>query len=196
MTNPCFGFGQIHTNNATLVGVTSRCGAGDHIGFTPPLPHRSSPTCICIQPTIHIFCIFVLVILCFLSSRKQELTNLYLYSTHYSYPLYFCSCDWAKQTVSVFVICIFRHSKHTLFMKSAKKRFFYFSHLKYRSSQTCICIQPTIHNLCISVFVIDTDQAKQTPSVFVICILSHPKNFPFIWKLWGKRSSSLSKPLS
>ena len=54
MTNPCFGFGQIHTNNATLVGVTSRCGAGDHIGFTPPLPHRSSPTCICIQPTIHI----------------------------------------------------------------------------------------------------------------------------------------------
>ena len=89
MTNPCFGFGQIHTNNATLVGVTSRCGAGDHIGFTPPLPHRSSPTCICIQPTIHIFCIFVLVILCFLSSRKQELTNLYLYSTHYSAILFF-----------------------------------------------------------------------------------------------------------
>ena len=130
------------------------------------------------------------------SAPTQELTNLYLYSTHYSYPLYFCSCDWAKQTVSVFVICIFRHSKHTLFMKSAKKRFFYFSHLKYRSSQTCICIQPTIHNLCISVFVIDTDQAKQTPSVFVICILSNPKNFPFIGKLWGKRSSSLSKPLS
>ena len=89
MTNPCFGFGQIHTNNATLVGVTSRCGAGDHIGFTPPLPHRSSPTCICIQPTIQILCIFVLVILCFLSSRKQELANLYLYSPHYSAILFF-----------------------------------------------------------------------------------------------------------
>ena len=88
MTNPCFVFGQIHTNNATLVGVTSRCGAGDHIGFTPPLPHKSSPTCICIQPTNNIF--------------------------------------------------------------------------------------------CISVFVIDTDQAKQTPPVFAICIISHPKNFPFI----------------
>ena len=27
------------------------------------------------------------------SAPTQELTNLYLYSTHYSYLLYFCSCD-------------------------------------------------------------------------------------------------------
>ena len=64
--------------------------------------------------------------------------------------------------------------------------FFVFSRLEHRSSPTCICIQPTNNIFCISVFVIDTDQAKQTPSVFVICIFSHPKNFPFIWNLWGK----------
>ena len=103
MTNPCFGFGQIHTNNATLVGVTSRCGAGDHIGFTPPLPHKSSPTCICIQPTIHILCIFVLVILCFLSSRKQELTNLYLYSTHY-FLFWQFGFEWPKTSNNLYDI--------------------------------------------------------------------------------------------
>ena len=72
MTNPCFGFGQIHTNNATLVGVTSRCGAGDHIGFTPPLPHRSSPTCICIQPTIQQFSFFILTIWLWMTKNFQQ----------------------------------------------------------------------------------------------------------------------------
>ena len=62
------------------------------------LEHRSSPTCICIQPTIHILCIFVLVILCFLSSRKQELTNLYFYSTHYSAIPYFILTIWLWMT--------------------------------------------------------------------------------------------------
>ena len=117
MTNPCFGFGQIHTNNATLVGVTSRCGAGDHIGFTPPLPHRSSPTCICIQPTIHILCIFVLVILCFLSSRKQDLANLYLYSPHYSAILFFYFDNLALNDQKLPTTCMKEMKKKRKFLK-------------------------------------------------------------------------------
>ena len=93
------------------------------------------------------------------SAPTQELTNLYLYSTHYSYLLYLCSCDWVEQTVSVFVICIFRHFKHTFSLNLHKN--LVFSRLEHRSSPTCICIQPTNNIFCISVFVIDTDQAKQ-----------------------------------
>ena len=131
MTNPCFGFGQIHTNNATLVRVTSRCGAGDHIGFTPPLPHRSSPTCICIQPTIQQFSFFILTIWLWMTKNFQQPVwypqrNEEKAKVFETQLLYTC-CDWERGE------CFWNAQFFVLFATKREEKVFY----KYLWDNVC-----------------------------------------------------------